>query len=373
MHRTLDRRRFLTAAGSLALLSGPALAVERRPGERFSFALLGDLHLDRLEHHDMEWLRREKPNDVRQVEDYSRITREVMPGLFAEVKEQLAARQGAVFTVHVGDLVEGLCGTPELARVHCRDAVTLVRETKLGTPFLFCKGNHDVTGPGSVEAFDQVLLPFLSDGAGKELRTSCYTVERGDALFVYYDAYRRDSLDWLEKTLEGRRARHLFFVIHPPVVPFGARSTWHVFARPEQREQRERLLRVLGRHRAIVLCGHLHKFGTVVRKTEEGPFVQLMVSSILSRPAVEPRDQVSGVDRYGPDLVNLEPSFQPESVPQRREMLSAERPFVRQFEYANAPGYAMVEVDGGTVRANVYCGLGKRLWKPLDLSGLLNA
>jgi hypothetical protein len=82
---------------------------------------------------------------------------------------------------------------------------------------------------------------------------------------------------------------------------------------------------------------------------------------------------VSGVDRYGPELVNLEPSFQPESAAQRREMLSAERPFVRQFEYANAPGYAVVEVDGGTVRASVYCGLGKRLWRTLDLSGLLNA
>ena len=51
--------------------------------------LLGDLHFDRLEHHDMAWVEREKPNDVRQIQDYSRKTREVMPLLFAHLREQI--------------------------------------------------------------------------------------------------------------------------------------------------------------------------------------------------------------------------------------------------------------------------------------------
>ena len=50
----------------------------------------GDLHFDRLEHHDHEWLAREHPGDVSQVENYSRITRELTPRLFARVRESLA-------------------------------------------------------------------------------------------------------------------------------------------------------------------------------------------------------------------------------------------------------------------------------------------
>jgi hypothetical protein len=70
-------------------------------------------HFDRLEHHDMAWLQKERPNDVRQVENSSRITREVMPALFTEVREQIAAQKVAVpFVVHIGDLMEGLAGHP---------------------------------------------------------------------------------------------------------------------------------------------------------------------------------------------------------------------------------------------------------------------
>src|SRR5690242_12301759 len=47
----------------------------------FSFPLLGDLHFDRLAHHDMEWLAKEHPGDVHQVQNYSRITAEVQPPL----------------------------------------------------------------------------------------------------------------------------------------------------------------------------------------------------------------------------------------------------------------------------------------------------
>jgi len=272
----------------------------------------------------------------------------------------------------VGDLVEGLCGTPELARRHCEDALAFVREKRLGAPFLFTKGNHDVTGPGAAEAFDQVLLPFLAGEAKQELKTASYTVEEGDALFAYFDAYRRDSLAWLERALEGRRARHLFVVVHPPVVPFGARSTWTVFP-SQRREERDRLYRLLGRHRALVLCGHLHRAGVVVRKTEEGSFLQLMVSSVIANPEAGPKQPVSGAGEYGPDLVRLEPHFSPETEPQRREVLQAEAPSIRHFEYAEAPGYAMLEVNGPSVTARLYSGLGGRLWKSLDLSGLLSS
>lgn len=368
----ITRRKLLAGAAGLACL-GAARATRAEPAG-FAFPLLGDLHFDRLAHHDMAWLEREKPNDVSQVRNYSQLTEQMLPRLFPELKATIAASRLKVpFVVQVGDLVEGLCGTPELARRQCTEAVRFVREANLGAPMLFTKGNHDVTGPGSGEAFSEVLLPMAGDGAHRELKSASYTIDQGDVLFAYYDSYSRDSLPWFEKTLEGRSAKHLIVVIHQPVVPFGARSTWGVFAGERQAAERARLLKLLGRHRAVVLCGHLHKFGTVVRKTDEGPFVQLMVSSILSTMGTQPRDHVEGVAQYGPDLVRLEPKFSPDTEAARREVLRAETPFIRQFEYADAPGYALLEVEGNHIRAQVYQGLSKQPWKTLDLTGMRDA
>jgi hypothetical protein len=340
----------------------------------FRFVLLGDLHYDRPDHHDMEWLRREKPNDVRQVENYSRITAEVLPRLLAEVKAR-ATEPGTAFIAHVGDFVEGLAGTPELARRHCRDAVAYFDGAALGRPFLFCKGNHDVTGPGSVEAFNEILLPYIGREAGQKLdpaRGANYVTRHGDCRFVWYDAYHKGSLTWLEGELAEKRAgERVFLMIHPPVVPYGARSNWHIFAKPGEADERKRLLNLLGRNRAIVLCGHLHKYGTVVRQTDEGPFAQVAVVSVLPEADIKPKNAVSGVKEYGPDLVRLEPDFAPQTVDERRALLSAEAPHVRHYDYADAPGYATVTVTPAEITIRLHAGLEKTPFRTFNLTALL--
>jgi hypothetical protein len=73
---------------------------------------------------------------------------------------------------------------------------------------------------------------------------------------VYFDAYDDPvgkGLDRLEKQLAARGgAKQVLFIIHPPVVPYGARSTWHIFAQPSEAAARTRLLNLLGEPRAIV-------------------------------------------------------------------------------------------------------------------------
>ncbi|MCW3060640.1 MAG: Calcineurin-like phosphoesterase, partial [Capsulimonas sp.] len=46
---------------------------------------------------------------------------------------------------------------------------------------------------------------------------------------------------------------------------------------------------------------------------------------------------------------------------------------IRHFDYADATGYSVVSVRGGKVSASLYNGLGRRLWKTVDLTGLLSA
>jgi hypothetical protein len=374
----LSRRAFLHQAAACALI-GPAgnwaLAADG-DGAEWSIPLLGDLHFDRLEHHDHEWLAREHPGDVSQVQNYSRITREMTPRLFTRVREVLAelgqSGKPTPFVLQLGDLLEGLCGNEQLAARHARAGIDFVREARFSAPLILTKGNHDITGPGAAEAYHQILLPFMAETTQTEITQAAFIRQQGGTLIAFYDAYDRNSLDWFAKTLEEVRPQCLIVAIHPPVVPYNARSNWHVYSSPKQQAQRTRLLELLGRHRAIVLCGHLHKYSLLVRRTEHGPFVQLAISSVAATSDGKPRDERIGVNQYGPDLVELEPRHAPETANTRRELLAAEQPHIERFEYADTWGHAVLNVRGGQVAAEVYCGLEAQPWKTLDLTTLLS-
>ncbi|MBI3881785.1 MAG: metallophosphoesterase [Verrucomicrobia bacterium] len=367
------------AVGGLALAPPGARAAA---GRNFSFVLLGDLHFDRPEHHDWAWMKKEKPDDVRQSENYSRITRDLTPRLFATVRETIADLNRSeatrvAFVLQVGDLVEGLCGSEELATKQNREALDFVRDAKLGAPFLFTKGNHDVTGPGAPEAFGKVFHPFLTEQARQvssatgELTSARYTVECGGAQFVFFDAYDKESLEWFESDVAKRSAAHLFSVIHPPVVPYGARATWNLYSSAKDRTRREKLLGLLAGQRAFVLGGHIHKFSSLVRTAGRGRFAQLAISSIINAPEVKPKDTLSGVGEYTGDQIRVEPNHSPATEKERRAVYAAERPFVKAFEYADLPGYAVVTVSGANVTARIYSGVSRELWRTVDLRKLL--
>jgi len=378
----MTRREFvkmvLAGTAGLGLLPTATQAVER---EAFAFPLLGDLHFDKLARHDLEALQKEKPDDVRQVREYSSLTTDILPRLFPTVRETVSAlnRSSATtvpFTLQVGDLVEGLCGSAEQTQRLDADALAFVREARLGAPFLFTKGNHDITGPGAADAFKSVFQPFLGEqaaalGGERKLATARYRIAYGNALFCFFDAYDRESLGWLEAELARRTARHCF-IVHPPVVPYGARATWHVFSNPRDKSQRDRLLELLGEHNAFVLSGHIHKYNLLVRATPRGgKFLQLGVSSVISDPAPQPQHLLSGVKAYNSDQVSVEPSFSPSTEAQRRAVYEAEAPSVKQFQYADLPGYAVVQVSGPRVTATIYAGVGRQAWRTLALSDLL--
>lgn len=365
-----NRRAFVKLA-AVAFSGGLARrAPAADPGDKplYAFPFLGDLHFDRWAHHDLDWLKREKAGDLKQIEGYTAATEKFTPLLLAEVKRHVRALKADLipvpFVIQIGDLVEGLCGSFDLQALQFRDATAAIEQAGLGAPLLITKGNHDVTGPGAPEAFDKVLLPWLAGQAMQDLTSASYVRRQGDDLFVFFDAYKPD-IDWLGNALEAKqnKARRVYIAIHPPVIPYNARADWHVFARGELAPQREKLLSLLGRYRAVVLSGHLHKYNLLTRRTPEGPIVQLAVSSVLRAEQEKPRGVLEGVERYGPDLVELEPRHTPETVGPRRELLNAEAPFVERFEYAETAGYAVVKVYADLTDVDVYAGVGRAPWR----------
>src|SRR5690606_34869783 len=303
-----------------------------------------DIHYDKMAHHDLEWVQREKPGDMRQIEGYVRTTEQFTPRLFSGIARAVQEAEAPVpFVIQLGDLVEGLCGSYDLQALQFKDTFAAIEQAKLGVPFLMTKGNHDITGPGAPEAFDQVLLPWLSKQASKQLDSASYWIKQQEDLFVFFDGYKSD-LAWLEQTLAAHPARHVFFIVHQPVVPYNARSNWTVFNHPRQAEQRSKLLDLLGKYQAIVLSGHLHKYSLLTRATEAGSFVQLAINSVVRNEVEKPRGELAGVEQFTPDLVELEPRFSADTLERRREILAAEAPAIRHFEYADVPGYAIVKI-----------------------------
>ena len=384
MAAPLTRREFVRFATISAMgLAAPgrglhcgAFAADAAGKPLYAFPLLGDIHYDKWSHHDLDWVKKEKPGDVKQMEGYVATTEKYTPKLLEEVAtavKDLKARNIAVpFVVQVGDLVEGLCGSFDLQSLQFRDATAAVEQAAFGAPTLLVKGNHDITGPGAPEAFDKVLLPWLSKQAGVELKSASYVRRQSDDLFVFFDAYKPD-LDWLAKTLEAKenQAKRVFFVIHPPVVPYNARADWHIFPRENKRPQRERLLSLLGKYGAMVLSGHLHKYSLLTRKTADHAITQLAVCSVLRSEKETPKGVLEGVGKYGPDLVDLEPKHAPDTVQQRRELLKAETPFIDRFEYADTAGYSIVKVYADRVDVDLYAGVGQGTWRAREIAQTL--
>lgn len=383
-HRT--RRRFLRnaldSATALTLSSVERAAAAPAPTKAFSFVLLGDLHYDKLAHHDMKWLQEHKAGDLSQINNYTRITADITPRLFATVKETLAALNGAentkaAFVLQAGDLVEGLCGTAELSALQNREAIGFVESQKLGVPFVFTKGNHDVTGDGAVEAFKEVFHPFLSQQTssfkgGGEVMSAAYSIEHGNAQFCFFDAYEKTSLDWLDAALAKRTAQHCFVIIHPPVVPYGARATWHLYNSEKDKARREKLLDLLGKNNAFVLGGHIHRFNTICRTTPGGGrFAQLAISSVVGNAEVKPSTELDGVKDYNGDQIKVEPKHSPETEAARRAVYATEAPFVKAFSYADLPGHAAVTINGAQVQATMYSGITRNIYKTVDLTKLL--
>lgn len=344
-----------------------------RTARTYSFVYLGDIHFDRASHHDFDWVRAEMPNDIRQIEGYVKNTEAYTPRLFQRIQTCIASRDHRIqMIIQGGDLTEGLCGSQALQETQFRDTLACVRQQIPEMPFLMVKGNHDVTGPGAREAFDRVMLPWLSDQCGKQIESASFFFMKGPDLYVFFDAYHDMNLAWLERTLSENAHRHVFVVMHPPAVPYTARSTWYAFSKDKDKEQREQLMNLLGEHHVILLTAHLHKYHVLARQTATGGFVQISMSSVIHSPEISVKDPLTGIEHYGPALVDLEPAFQPETEAQRRQILGREKPAITHFDYAEFPGYAMIEVSDEGIDLTSFLGHSNKVWKRLSLSALLD-
>ena len=147
----------------LSLLTSLQSYSQEQNEKEVSFLLLGDIHYDLLEDHDMEWLST-KPDDLRQVtKEYSVFTKNTWPEFSRIISGKVQKHQPSIKAVlQMGDLSEGLAGSPQKAIQMANSAFKAVNKMNLKVPFIMTKGNHDITGPGAKEAFEKVYLPNMA-------------------------------------------------------------------------------------------------------------------------------------------------------------------------------------------------------------------
>jgi len=335
------------------------------------FLLLGDLHYDLLENHDLEWLAT-TDDDLRQVTtEYSVFTDKYWDAFTGRLADKAASLPAAA-VLQMGDLSEGLAGTPRLAEKMAHDVFAAIDRIGFEAPVVIAKGNHDITGPGAPEAFDEVYLPNMARLAGHErLESADYATQVGDALFVCYDPWSKAEnrgLDALERNLASSDARYKFVMVHEPVIPINERC-WHLLRRDEAR--RERLLEIIARQKAIVLCAHMHLYSVVCRDTPCGPILQILVNSVVrDSTMLAPRHVIT---EYGESLALDRPDWQPETLAQRCAWLAAEAPHVTYFKQADLPGYGVLSIDRKHDRMMLeyYAAFADEPYDTVDLTAIL--
>ena len=196
----------------LLLLSLLLLLHMNLAAQSSSFIVLGDLHYDLLEDHDMEWLQ-EKPGDLRQVtEEYTVYTEAHWTDFMSVLKDKAEQTRPPVKAiVQLGDLSEGLAGNEVKASQMAANTMKAIDAARMPAPWILCKGNHDITGPGAVDAFQEHYVPMIRKQTGNpEISNASYSYSYDNVQITCVDLWDKeiDMVAFLDKELSGSDAKY---------------------------------------------------------------------------------------------------------------------------------------------------------------------
>jgi 3',5'-cyclic AMP phosphodiesterase CpdA len=264
-----------------------------------------------------------------------------------------------------------LAGTEEKARQMASNTMKAIDAIQMPVPWIIAKGNHDVTGPGGAEAFDAYYIPMFRRQTNQpEINSASYSYSYDNVRITCIDPWdkEKDMVAFLESELSEPDAKYKFVAIHEPVIPVTERC-WHTLRKDP--EQREKLLEVIARNKAIVLCGHLHRYSVVRRNTPYGPIVQVMAISVIKDRNYQKPAKV--ITKYGPSLAENVPDWQPETLNTRKDLLSEEAKYVTYYKQTDLPGYAVIKIDEKkeSILLEYYSAFGEKPYDIIDLTMLL--
>ena len=338
-----------------------------------SFIVLGDLHYNQVSDHDMDWLESQPGNYVKESKDYSDITDKYWSPLMNIVRQKaLNETPNVKAVIQVGDLSEGLAGSPEMARQMMSNTVKAIESTKMPVPWIIANGNHETLGPGANEAYKEYFVPlFRRETNNMEINNASYSYTTGNVQFTCLDPWDENvnMVEFLEKEFSMSTSKYKFVVIHKPVIPVTG-YCWHALR--QNMQQRKKLLEVIAKHKAIVLSGHIHRYSVVSRKTAFGQVVQVMAISVVKDSSIQV--PLSFIDNYELLLNEAPAEWEPETIEVRKSILSEELKHISYFKRADLSGYAIIKINDQeeSIKLEYYAAFGKKPYDVVNLTELLN-
>ena len=164
---------------------------------------------------------------------------------FASMRKSMDEK--TAFIIHGGDLIEGNAHDKDSQIKQFTEARKLLKEY-FACPIYMVRGNHEASGLHGGEAYKEQIAPAIALLAGKSTDTVHYTINHGEDIFIFLDAYANGWLNYVGDILKGihGKPRYLFVVMHPDQLP-------HV------RKDVVTLFQLLAPYKAVVLTGHTHR------------------------------------------------------------------------------------------------------------------
>jgi len=327
----------------VCLLSGMTLLA-------YEAILFGDVHFDSEEVRDpamarLAYQKKEKDRNLK-------LWEKSIPALLDRARRKVTPK--TAFVLQLGDIIQGDCGSRERHEKSLNTVLPIFCRTFPSVPFLVVTGNHDTRGKGGRDAYEAVMIPYLARTLEKPLAPTLplqYAFMQENDLYVCWDGNRPD-LDFLEQVLqEHPKRRRLFVVTHLPVIPLSQNTpAWVVYGIPDKPALRRRLLDVLAKNNAIVLCAHVHTTALVHWQSSAGKITQISFSSMFPLKTGE----VKVIER---DVQNLFPEvMQNKDASKQMAVLADLLPGYRKFKvFQPKAGFTVLKSSEQGVTLEFYC------------------
>ncbi len=290
-----------------ALFMLGAIALCGSDNSSYTFAVIGDIHYDRMEFHDLrkmkhlgiphgkhvlnedgyfswrkqtKWVELNKGGTVESATPLNEMMWQKYTPIMLDKAAARAKAAKALYTFQLGDMIHGDCYDFDLHKKNLEQG--LQQLTKRFDNVLVVCGNHDTRGIEGGKAWDQVINTHL-DKTIKNLKrkNTNYYFTIGKDLYLCYDLMNVDIPFFEQAVRENPNARYTFFISHVPLLPTGKHAVNAILS-----DDLKPLLALLEKANAIVLSGHTHKVSFVeyFNKENNHRMSQFVINSTIRFP-----------------------------------------------------------------------------------------
>ncbi len=374
----MTRRDFISAlmaAGASPFL--PGCLSPSRSGYSYSAIVLGDVHFDSPDVN--MYHARYKPLKGHAAEIFPlRMKRE--RDMWSGRMQRLAAaarrdvRADTKFTLQLGDLIQGNCGTADVHARMLEDGFAYFKNSvSPDLPFVPIIGNHDIDNSvwhdkkSARAVYRETMLPKLSRELGQKVDDATFVFRQGPDVFLCADFNHPDCKKILRLLDENKDVRYTFIVSHGAIVPIfpGRAFRWFMLGGKKQAEERRALFSALCRRRAIALVGHNHQTNLAILETAEGGMAQFMATSVWSS---EKEAGVPFKHKSPAGYAKLPASSKLYDVSDARALFDEYRPHMQKFMLSSAQGRYRLDVSDEAVTMTMYGGDSDRIYASFRLA-----